>query len=445
MAPRRYLALLCILAIHCPVTADDFNAVKLNNWHQWRGPEASGVARVADPPVTWAPDRNIRWKIAVDGRGSSTPIVWQDRIFLLTSVDTGKANPSLPKPEDQPKRPFGITYPNTEYAFIVICLDRETGREIWRRTAAKKIPQEGHHGDNNFASASPTTDGQRLYAWFGMVGMFCFDLDGNPLWKRELGEVSIRKSFAEAASPVVHNDRVIINRDNEGQSYITVLDAETGEDIWRAERNEVSTWMTPLVIEHDGKTQVVTNASDRVRSYDLTNGDVIWECGGQVSNVTPSPVADSSLVYCMSGYRGSSAVAISLESRGDVTDTNAVAWKLNKGTPYVPSPLLYDGRLYFNQSNNAILSCVSAQTGETILERTRMEGLSRVYASPVAAAGRLYYVGRSGTTLVARATGKFEVLATNQLGEPVDASPAIVGNELFIRGSKHLFCISSTE
>jgi len=278
-----------------------------------------------------------------------------------------------------------------------------------------------------------------------MAGIFCFDLDGNPLWKRDLGEVNMRKSFAEAASPVVHGGRVIINRDNEGQSYIAVLDAITGDDIWRAERDEVSTWMTPLVIEHDGKTQVVTSASNRVRSYDLANGEVIWECGGQVSNVTPSPVADDSRVYCMSGYRGSSALAISLESRGNITGTKAVAWKLDQGTPYVPSPLLYDGLLYFNQSNNAILSCVSAQTGETMLGRTRMDGLSRIYASPVAAAGRLYYVGRSGTTLVLKADGRFEVLETNELGEPADASPAIVGNELFLRGNKHLFCFSSSE
>lgn len=440
-----YFTLFYLLVVSCPLIAGDFDEQRLNNWHQWRGPEASGVAPHADPPINWGPDRNIRWKVAIDGRGSSTPIVWEDRIFLLTSVDTGKANPDLPKPEDQPKRPFGIKYPNTEYEFVVVCLDRQTGREMWRRTAARKIPHEGHHGDNNFASASPTTDGQRLYAWFGMAGVFCFDLDGTPLWKRDLGEVSIRKSFAEAASPVVHDGRLIINRDNEGQSYIKVLDAETGEDLWRVERDEVSTWVTPLVVEQGGKTQVIISASNRVCSYDLANGDVIWECGGQVSNVTPSPVTDGSLAYCMSGYRGSSAVAISLEAQGDVTGTDAVAWKLDRGTPYVPSPLLYNGLLFFNQSNSAILSCVTARTGEPILERTRMEGLSRIYASPVAAAERLYYVGRSGTTLVLQANGKFEVLATNSVGEPVDASPAIVGNELFLRGNRHLFCISSAE
>ena len=441
----RTFAAVVVTTFGFAAQAADFDTLKLSNWHQWRGPDASGAAPTANPPVSLSPDQNIRWKVAIDGRGSSTPIVWGNRVFLLTSVDTGKADPNLPKPEDQPKRPFGITFPNTAYEFIVICLDRETGRELWRRTAARKIPHEGHHGDNNFASASPTTDGERLYAWFGMAGMFCFDLDGNPIWKREPGEVSTRKSFAEASSPVVHNGRVIINRDNEGQSYISVLDAVSGDEVWRAKRDEVSTWMTPLVVEHGDATQVITSASNRVRSYDLATGDIVWECGGQASNVTPSPVTDGSLVYCMSGYRGSAAVAISLDSQGDVTGTASVPWTLKQGTPYVPSPLLYDGRLYFNQSNNAILSCVEARTGKPVLERTRMEGLSRIYASPVAAAGRLYYVGRSGTTLVLKANGKFDVLATNHIGEPVDASPAIAGSDLFLRGSRHVFCISASQ
>lgn len=445
MSILRAIASVVVFAVSCPTSAEDFQTQKLHNWHQWRGPEASGVAPMANPPISWNQGENIRWKAEIDGRGSSTPIIWNDRVFLLTTVDTGKADPNLPKPEDQPKRPFGITYPNTQYDFIVICLDRESGHELWRRTAATKIPHEGHHGDNNFASASPTTDGERLYAWFGMAGMFCFDLDGTLIWKRELGAVSTRKSFAEAASPVVHGNRVIINRDNEGQSYIAVLDAESGDEVWRVQRDEVSTWMTPLVVEHGDQVQVVTSASNKVRSYDLANGNVIWECGGQASNVTPSPVTDGSLVYCMSGYRGSSAVAISLDASGDVTGTPAVKWSLKQATPYVPSPLLYNGRLYFNQSNNAILSCVEAQNGKQVLERTRMEGLSRIYASPVAASGRVYYVGRSGTTLVIRANGKFDLLATNPLGEPVDASPAIVGEELFLRGKRHLYCISSVE
>ena len=423
-------------------SAQDFESQKLRNWHQWRGPNADGIARESNPPTSWAPDRNIKWKVAIDGAGSTTPIVWGDRVFLLTCVNTGKVDASLPKPADQPMRPFGIKFPNTVHDFLVICLDRRTGDEIWRRSAVKKIPHEGHHGDNNFASASPTTDGKRLYVWFGMAGMFCYDLDGQLLWKRGFDQVSVRKSFAEASSPVIYRERLIINRDHEGQSYIAVLDALTGKDVWRKNRDEPSTWMTPLLVEHSGRIQLVTNGSNRVRSYDLANGSIIWECGGQVHNVTPSPVTDGERVFCMSGYQGSSAMAIPLNSRGDITGTDRIAWSLKRGTPYVPSPLLYDGLLYFNQSNNAIVSCVDADSGKAVIERTRMPGLSRVYASPVAAAGRIYYVGRSGKTLVLERGREFKILSTNELNEPVDASPAIVGDQILLRSNRHLFCIA---
>lgn len=442
----RFRRLSFLIATICLVTsvasAQDFESQKHHNWHQWRGPQADGIARDSNPPISWASDRNVKWKVAIDGAGSSTPIVWGDRLFLLTCVDTGKVDASLPKPADQPKRPFGIKFPNTVHDFQVICLNRRTGDEIWRRSAVKKIPHEGHHGDNNFASASPTTDGKRLYVWFGMAGMFCYDLDGQLLWKRDFENVSVRKSFAEASSPVIHRDRLIINRDHEGQSYIAVLDAGTGKDVWRKDRDEPSTWATPLVLEHAGRVQLITNGSNRVRSYDLKDGSIIWECGGQVHNVTPSPVTDGEHVFCMSGYQGSSAMAIPLNSRGDITGTDRITWSLKRGTPYVPSPLLYDGLLYFNQSNNAILSCVAAESGATVIERTRMPGISRVYASPVAAAGRIYYVGRSGSTLVFERGRDFKVLATNDLNEPVDAAPAIVGDEIFLRSNRHLFCIA---
>ena len=448
MGPQRH-SLLIVLYLAClfivtgrAAGADDAVDTRLANWHQWRGPMATGVAPQADPPVQWSESKNIAWKSEIDGVGSSTPIIWQDKIFLLTAIDTGQVDPSLPKPEDQPQRPFGITYPNTLHRFVVICLRRSTGEELWRRTAAELIPREGHHGDNDFASASPTTDGQRLYAWFGSAGtLVAYDLDGKQLWRRDMGQVPMRRSFGEGSSPVIHADRLVLNRDNEGQSYVAVLDAATGKDVWRQDREEISTWMTPLVVEHAGKTQVITSASRLVRSYDLASGAVLWQCSGQVGNVTPSPVSDGERVICMSGYRGSAAYAIPLGSQGDVSDSDRIAWRHDNGTPYVPSPLLYDGQLYFNQSNDAILSSLRAADGSVLIKRTRMPGIRRIYASPVGAAGRIYFVGRDGTTLVLRQGDKLDVLATNEIGEPVDASPALVGKQLFLRGSQHLFCI----
>lgn len=433
---------LTILLAIGPAMAQDFEVEKHKNWHQWRGPEASGVSRSATPPLEWDAEKNIQWKVPIAGEGTGSPIVWGDKVFVLTSINTGKVDPSLPKPEDQPKRQFGITFPNTTYEFVVICLDRNTGNEIWKRTAIEKVPHEGHHGDNNFASYSPTTDGKRLYAWFGSAGLYCYDLDGEQLWSRDLGPVSTRLSFGEGSSPVVHGNRLVINRDNEGGSYILCLNAENGETIWKKDREEGSGWSTPLIVEAAGKTQVIVNASNRVRSYNLEDGTTLWECGGQVGNVTPSPVSMDSMVICMSGYRGSAAIAIPLDSEGDITDEKKTLWTLNRGTPYVPSPLLYDGLLFFNQSNNGILSAVDAKTGEVAIERTRMEGVPNIYASPVGAADRVYFVGRDGTTLVIAKDREYKVLAVNRLGEAMDASPALVGNQIFLRGKKHLYCIA---
>lgn len=414
---------------------------ELANWHQWRGPLATGEAPLGKPPSTWSEEQNIAWKVEIPGYGSTTPIIWGDRLFVLTSIDTGRVDPALPKPEEQPERPFGIVYPNTAYQFLVLCLNRHTGEELWRRVANERVPHEGHHGDNNYASCSPTTDGERLYCWFGSQGLFCYDLNGELLWQTDLGPVETRRSFGEGSSPVLHQDKLVINRDHEGQSYVVVLNSLTGEELWRKNRDELSTWNTPLVTAAAGKIQVIISATNKVRSYDLDSGELIWECGGQVSNVVPSPVRFAETAICMSGYRGSAAMAIPLDSRGDVTDSPSLRWTLNQGTPYVPSPLLVDGLLYFNQSNNGILTCVDAATGRVLTERTRFPDLRSVYASPVAAGGHLYFTGRDGETVVLKQSPELTRVTTNRLASPIDASPAIVGDALYLRGKQHLYCI----
>ena len=194
--------------------AADFHKSKSDYWHQWRGPNATGASSTAQPPVSWSEDKNIQWKVSIPGYGSGSPIVWGNKVFLLTAINTGKIDPSLPKPEDQPKRIFGITHPNTTYEYVVLCLDRITGKTLWRRVATKKIPHEGAHGDNNFASASPTTDGERLYCWFGSAGLFCYNLDGKKIWERDLGETVMGASLGEGCSPVIHNGRLVIVRDH---------------------------------------------------------------------------------------------------------------------------------------------------------------------------------------------------------------------------------------
>ena len=420
-------------------TVDDHGA----NWHQWRGPEANGVSRAAKPPVKWSEDKNVRWKVAINGKGNASPIVWGDKLFLLTAINTGRVDPSRPKPEDQPKRVFGIKHPNTFYKFEVVCLDRNTGKELWRRTAREHVPHEGTHHDADFASASPTTDGQRLYCWFGSAGMYCYDLHGKKQWERDLGKVRVGASLGEGCSPVVHQGKLVIVRDHARQSSIEVLDARTGKTLWKKDRDERNAWATPRIVEHRGKTQVITAASKMIRSYDLDSGDIIWQCSGLTGNVTPCPIVDGDAVYCMSGYEGYSLLALPLNARGDISNSDKILWSRKSGTPYVPSAVLYDRMLYFTQSNRAILTAVDSRTGDTLLARSRIPGLSNIYSSPVAAAGRVYFTGRNGTTVVLKRTNKLEVLATNKLKDEFNASAAIAGRQLFLRGRKSLYCLEN--
>lgn len=412
-----------------------------DNWHQWRGPEANGVSRTAKPPISWSEEKNIKWKVAIDGQGNATPIVWKKKVFLLSAINTGRVDPSKPKPDDQPKRVFGIKHPNTFYKFVVLCLDRGTGKEIWRKTAREYVPHEGTHRDADFASASPMTDGERLYCWFGSAGLYCYDLNGEKIWERDLGKAYVGASLGEGCSPVVYKDKLVIVRDHARQSSIEVLNAKSGMTIWKKDRDEPNAWATPRIVDQGGIVQVITAASNKIRSYNLKDGEIIWNCGGLTGNVTPCPVIDDNNVYCMSGYEGFSLQAISLNSKGDIAGSNQIVWSKKQGTPYVPSPILYDKILYYTQSNQGILTGIDATSGKTILERTRLPGISNIYASPVGADGRIYFVGRRGTTLVIAHDKKLQVLSTNKLDDQFNASPAIAGKQLFLRGRKNLYCI----
>jgi outer membrane protein assembly factor BamB len=233
----------------------------------------------------------------------------------------------------------------------------------------------------------------------------------------------------------------LLNWDQEDNSALYCLEAKTGKTRWKVDRDEKTSWNTPLVVEHKGRTQVIVNATKRIRSYDLKNGKVLWECGGMTTNAIPSAVADKDVVYVVSGYGRAAACAIPLDSEGDVTDK--VLWRHDRGTPYVPSPLLVGDRLYFTQTNNAILTSLDIKTGKPVLDRVRLEPQKDCYASPVSAAGRIYLVDRVGTTVVLKQGDKLEVLATNRLNDPIDASPALVGKQIFLRGEKYLYCVEA--
>jgi outer membrane protein assembly factor BamB len=438
---KQLIVAIALASVAAAAPADDFDRQRLDNWHHWRGPNANGTAPHGDPPVTWDQTRNVKWKAPLSSRGSATPIVWGDQVFVLTATPTDRVVTAADRPRRDSRFQTKTDPPNKFYRFDVHSFDRHTGQPRWRKTAAEKVPHEGHHPSHSYCAGSPTTDGRRLYVSFGSFGIYCYDLDGNLLWQRDLGRLDTRLGWGEAVTPVIHNGSLILNWDNEAKSELICLDAATGQDRWRIPRDERTTWNTPLVVEHAGRTQVVVNGTNRIRGYDLETGQELWRCGGIGVNPIPSPVAAGDVVYCMSGYTNPAARAIRLGGTGDLTESASVLWKRDRGTPYAPSPLLVGDRLYFTKGNNAFLTILDATTGRPVLEEVRLPGANSFYASPVAAAGRVYLVGQGGTTLVLKQSDTLDVLATNRLNDPIDASPVVVGKQLFLRGERNLYCI----
>jgi len=416
----------------------------LDNWPQWRGPDATGSAPHADPPVSWSASSNLKWKAQLSGRGSSTPIIWGDQVFILTAVPTDRLAGDTDSPKPDPRFPKRTNPPGRYYKFLVMSFDRNTGQLRWQRTAAERVPHEGHHQTSSYAAGSPATDGEFLYVSFGSFGIYCYNLGGKLIWERDLGKMNTRSGFGEAVTPVVHGDSLVLNWDQEENSALYCLDSRTGKTRWKIDRDEHNTsWNTPFIVESLGRTEVVANGTKRIRGYDLATGRELWACGGMTVNAIPSPVCDSEAAYVMSGYSGSAARAIPLNANGDITDSSRILWQRKFGTPYVPSPLLADGRLWFTQHNQGLLTVLDAKTANPIIDRARLAGIKDIYASPLAAAGRIYFVGRNGTTVVVKQSDKLEVLATNTLDDEIDASPAAVGKELFLRGENYLYCLEA--
>ncbi|MGQ0737313.1 MAG: outer membrane protein assembly factor BamB family protein [Acidobacteriota bacterium] len=399
-----------------------------------------GRLEAADPPLEWSETKNIRWKVEVPGRGASSPVVWGNRLFLLTAVPIGVT-------ATEAHQPRGGVAPRIAHTFRVLAINRADGTLAWERIARQEVPHEASHQDNGtWASSSAVTDGEHLIASFESRGVFCYDLNGTLVWQKDLGDKSMRNEFGEGSTPALHGNTVVVVWDHyvPGESFVVALDKRTGHEIWRVKRDEIDTWATPLVVEHDGGAQVVVSGMNRLRSYDLATGAVVWETEGLTMNPIPSPVSADGMVFATSGFRGNSLKAIRLAgAKGDITGTPNLVWTLNRDTPYVPSPLLYDGILYILKTNNGLLSAFDAATGQPHYQVQRLEQAPNVFASPVGAAGRVYVAGRDGTTVVLRHGPKLEVLSHNTLEDRFDASPALVDRELYLRGYRYLYAIAA--
>ena len=441
MLRARIIAVAVVaVALSWPPTADENRLDAREQWASWRGPLGTGVAPRGNPPVEWSEEKNVRWKTAIPGKGHSTPIVWGDRIFLTTAVPYGKA---LVHEHEHADGAHNNVDARQRMKFTVLAVDRRDGAMLWQRTVRSDHPPESAHESGSWASNSAVTDGERLYASFGSSGLYCLDLDGELLWEKDFGDLQILHGHGEGSSPALHEDTVVVNWDHQGESFVIALDKRTGKQKWKVARDEVTSWSSPLIVEHGGKSQVIIAATRRVRAYDLASGDLIWECGGLSGNVVASPVAADGFVYVTNSYNTRAMLAIRLEgAKGDITGTDAVVWSRDRDTPYVPSPVLYDNALCFLKHYQGLLTCVNAKSGEALFGPERLPGIRNVYASLVGAAERIYITDISGTTAVIKHGNKLELLAQNRLEDSFSASPAIVGDELFLRGERNLYCIA---
>jgi outer membrane protein assembly factor BamB len=404
-------------------------------WPQWRGPHATGVSTTATPPVEWSESKNIRWKVRVPGRGHASPVVWGDRVYLMTAVPAGLEG-------DAQHASLGSRRPPHKY--VVTAIDRATGKTAWERVAREEAPHEAAHADNgSWASPSPIVDGTHVIASFESRGIYAYTLDGTLAWEKDLGDKRMRNEFGEGSTPALYGDTLVVVWDHlNGDSFVVALDKRNGLERWRVARDEIDTWATPLVLEVNGRAQAIVPAMNRNRAYDLETGAVVWEGEGLTMNPIPSPVHEDGLVVLMSGFRGNDLRVVRVaDAKGDIDGTDAVVWSFDRDTPYVPSPLLVDGILYFLKTNSGLLSAFDVKTGTPHYQNQRIEGVPNVFASPVSADGRLYIAGREGTTAVIRTGPTFELLATNALDDEIDASPALVGDTIYLRGHRSLYAI----
>jgi len=438
---RAYLFLIgACFTLQAVAVADD--AAQLQNWPQWRGPLWNGVAPHSDPPVIWSESENVKWNVPVDGSGWSTPIIWEDRIFLHTAIPFDEV---LPIPDVIPKGTPNIgSHPDVSPAWkpqriAILCLDRITGKELWRRIIFEGMPHQGHHRKGGFASQSPVTDGEHVYSYFGSFGLHCHDMEGRLVWKKDFAPQAMEDSLGEGSSPALYGDTIIIAADQEGQSYVVAINKNNGEEIWKTNRDEVSNWSTPRIFTHAGQRQIVLNG-ETVCCYDFQTGKLLWSCGGQNASALPMPAVGHGLVFTASGWRRDVVQAIELGHCGDLTGSEHVAWTLDRGAPYVPCPMIWGDELYLLE-DHSFFSCLRAVDGKQYYLKHRLPGGLNFSASPVGAADRIYLLSEDGKTVVLHRGKEPEILSINQLPGTFHASPAIVGNQIFIRSADHLFCI----
>jgi outer membrane protein assembly factor BamB len=415
------------------------------HWSQWRGPDGQGVSREAGVPTEWAEGKNIAWKTAIPGRGHSSPIVWGDRVFLTTAIE-GEVVPGAKAVKhfeggQEFVHPDGIGADHKQ-TLKVIALDGRTGQILWERLAWEGMPYDTRHRRGSYASPTPVTDGERVYAYFGAEGLYAYDFQGGLAWKWWPGGIATF-GVGVGTSPVFYKDVVILQCDEDegGASFIVALNRVTGKEAWRTPRKVQLSWATPVLVRAGSRDELVTAGTEHAIAYDPATGKELWRVKGLESNAVPSPVVAGDIVVLSAGYPNKIAMAVRAGGSGDVTDSR-VLWRYTKGTAYVPSPVAADGLVYL-MTDKGLLTCLDATTGAVKYEGGRPPVASSFMASPVVVGGRILLMSLDGDTHVIKAGPTHEVLGTNSLGEPIAASAAVAPGRLYIRGERHLFAIGT--
>lgn len=426
------------------------SACAQDNWPQFRGAQSLGVADNPNLPTTWSTNQNVAWQTVVPGLGWSSPVVWGDKIFVTSVVRDGPVEPPKKGLYFGGERKTPST--NTQH-WMVFCFDWQSGKKVWEKQVHEGAPSTSVHLKNTYASETPVTDGERVYAYFGNVGLFCLDLAGKEVWSKKWGQFKTRYGWGTAASPVLHQDRLFIVNDNDDQSFLVALNKKSGEELWRVERDEKSNWATPFAWKNEQRTELVVPGTKRVRSYDL-DGKLLWEFGGMSSIVIPTPFAKAGLLYVCSGYVGDKTrpvFAIRPGASGDIslkageTNSQYVAWYEKTAAPYNPSPLAY-GDYFYVLFDFGFLNCRDAKTGREIYDKQRinLEGTSAFTASPWAYDNKVFCLSEDGDTFVFQAGPEYKLIGKNSLDEMCMATPAIARDSLIIRTASKLYRIRNS-
>lgn len=478
MFPR----LLLSLVLSASVIALSSNAA---DWPGFRGPDGSGVSSEKDLPTEWSTSKNVAWKAKIAGTGWSQPIVWGDKVFVTSAVTEkqprpsaggfggggggfGKGGPPMGK-GGFGKGGFGGGggAPTAVYKWEITCLDRETGKEVWKKLAVEKKPSIPTHGTNTYASETPVTDGERIYVYFGMTGLFCYDFNGELVWKKDLGSHSMTMGWGTGSSPVLDGDRLYIQCDNEEKSFLIALDKKKGDELWKITRSDRSSWCTPFVWKNKDRTEIVTAGTGGLKSYNPADGKLLWEIkassggggggggggfGRGGGTVSASPVAGEEMLFAGWGAGAGASgplYAVKPGAKGDIslksgeTSNEFIAWSNSRGGPGMASPLIYKGHLYTLDQRGGTISCYDAKTGKSVYSKERISGAGGFTSSPIAHDDKIYCLDDAGAMHIVQAGESFKVLGKNGIGEMCWSSPAIAQGAIFVRGLDTLYCIKA--